>query len=56
MRIALVCPYDVGAPGGVQQIVVELGRQLAAGNDEVLLVAPGEPTALLGVRFESVGG
>lgn len=55
MRIGLVCPYDLGEPGGVQQIVVELGRQLSTGIDEVVVVAPGEPVGSLGVSFESVG-
>lgn len=41
MRIALVSPYDPGRPGGVQQVVRELADRLAAGGDEVTVVAPG---------------
>lgn len=42
MRVALVCPYDLGAPGGVQHVVVELAARLAAGGDEAVVVAVGE--------------
>lgn len=41
MRIGLVCPYDMGAPGGVQQIVHELGEHLRRLGDEVVVVAAG---------------
>lgn len=42
MRLALVCPYDIGAPGGVQQVCLELARTLRLGGDDVRLLAPGE--------------
>ncbi len=41
MRIGLVCPYDLGRPGGVQQQVLDLGRKLAAGGDDVTVIGPG---------------
>ncbi len=47
MRIGLVCPYDMGSPGGVQQLVTELADQLRAAGDEVVLVAGGS-TSFLG--------
>lgn len=56
MRIALVCPYDLSKPGGVQQIVLELARQLQDTGDEVVVVAPGEPSTDPGVPVFSVGG
>lgn len=41
MRVGLVCPYDMGAPGGVQQLVHELGDHLRQAGDEVVVVAGG---------------
>ncbi|HEY5685406.1 MAG TPA: glycosyltransferase family 4 protein [Acidimicrobiia bacterium] len=41
MKIALVCPYDLGRPGGVQQQVVELCRRLTEAGHEAWAVAPG---------------
>jgi phosphatidyl-myo-inositol alpha-mannosyltransferase len=41
VRIGLVCPYDLGRPGGVQQQVLDLGRKLAAGGDDVTVIGPG---------------
>ena len=41
MRVGLVCPYDLGRPGGVQQQVLDLGRKLAAEGDEVTVLGPG---------------
>ena len=41
MRIGLVCPYDLGRPGGVQQQVLDLGRKLAAEGDDVTVLGPG---------------
>lgn len=55
MRVGLVCPYDLSKPGGVQQVVIELGRHLQAGGDEVLVVAPGEPVGESGLAIRSVG-
>lgn len=41
MKVGLVCPYDMGAPGGVQQLVHELGEHLRQAGDEVVVVAAG---------------
>lgn len=46
MRVGLVCPYDMDAPGGVQQLVTELAGQLRASGEEVVLVGAGAPVAL----------
>ena len=43
MRIALVSPYDLGVPGGVQSHVVHLAAALRELGDQVDLVAPGRP-------------
>ncbi|MFN0090390.1 MAG: glycosyltransferase family 4 protein [Acidimicrobiales bacterium] len=40
MRIALVCPYSLTLPGGVQGQVLGLGRALRAGGHEVRVLAP----------------
>ncbi|HVC25059.1 MAG TPA: glycosyltransferase family 4 protein [Acidimicrobiales bacterium] len=40
MRVALVCPYDLAAPGGVQGQVTGLARALAELGCEVIVVAP----------------
>ncbi|HKI40260.1 MAG TPA: glycosyltransferase family 4 protein [Mycobacterium sp.] len=42
MRIGLVCPYSLSAPGGVQQQVLGLARALERQGHEVSIVAPGE--------------
>ena len=41
MRVALVCPYDLDAPGGVQVHVAELAAQLVDRGHEVELLGPG---------------
>lgn len=41
MRVAVVCPYDLGAPGGVQAQVVGLVRFLLAAGEDAWVVAPG---------------
>lgn len=41
MRIALVSPYDLGVPGGVQSHVRALATALSLAGDEVLVVGPG---------------
>jgi phosphatidylinositol alpha-mannosyltransferase len=48
VRVALVAPYDLGIPGGVQGQVVGLARALAAAGEQVLVVAPGRPASWLG--------
>jgi phosphatidyl-myo-inositol alpha-mannosyltransferase len=40
MRVALACPYDWDAPGGVQVHVRELGERLRRRGHEVLVVTP----------------
>lgn len=41
MRVALVSPYDMDAPGGVQEHVQHLATALRRQGDEVTVVAPG---------------
>lgn len=41
MRVGIVCPYDLGEPGGVQQLTTELVRHLEAGGDSAVLIGPG---------------
>lgn len=41
MRIGLICPYDLGRPGGVQQQVLDIGRLLAADGETVTMIGPG---------------
>lgn len=41
MRVGLVCPYDLGAHGGVQDQVIRLRRWLRDAGHEVVLVGPG---------------
>lgn len=40
LRVAIVCPYDMTVPGGVQGHVRHLAAELRARGDEVLVVAP----------------
>lgn len=42
MRVGLVCPYSLQAPGGVQNHVLGLARYLAGQGVEVSVLAPGE--------------
>lgn len=44
MRVALVAPYDLAVPGGVQAQVLGLARALSTAGDQVLVVAPGHPS------------
>ena len=55
MRVGLVCPYDLGRPGGVQQIVLDLARHLVNGGDDVVVVGPGDLPLDAGLDFRSVG-
>jgi phosphatidylinositol alpha-mannosyltransferase len=43
VRIALVCPYDLRRPGGVQQVVLDLAARLRAEGDDAWVVGPGAP-------------
>lgn len=40
MRIALVCPYSLAVPGGVQNQVAGLASALARSGDDVTVIAP----------------
>ena len=42
MKIAVVCPYDLGLPGGVQQLTIELVDHLRDAGHDAWLVGPGE--------------
>lgn len=42
MRVGIVCPYDIGSPGGVQQLTGELATHLRASGDEVVFVGAGK--------------
>jgi phosphatidyl-myo-inositol alpha-mannosyltransferase len=41
MKVGIVCPYDLSAPGGVQQLSIELKGRLERAGDEVVLAGPG---------------
>ena len=41
LRVAIVSPYDIDVPGGVQSHVVQLADELRRGGDDVHVVAPG---------------
>ncbi len=45
MRVAMVSPYDLSVPGGVQGQVRGLAGALRALGHEVLVIAPGPPVA-----------
>jgi phosphatidylinositol alpha-mannosyltransferase len=45
VRVLLACPYDWGAPGGVQVHVRELAAALRSRGHETLVLAPGRNTA-----------
>lgn len=49
MRLGLVCPYHLAAPGGVQAQVLGLAGRLAAAGEEVLVIGPGLPDGVAGV-------
>ncbi len=55
MRIGLVCPYDLGVPGGVQQIVLDLATHLRDLGDDVAVVGPGTLPQDLDLDFRPVG-
>lgn len=47
MKVAVVCPYDLGLAGGVQQLTIELVDRLGRSGHDAWLVGPGH---LAGVR------
>ena len=55
MRVALVSPYDLGVPGGVQSHVANLAGALRTGGDEVVIVAPGDGRGPFG-GYAGTGG
>lgn len=57
MRVAVVCPYSLAAPGGVQSHVLALGRALHALGLDAAVVAPtdGAQTEAFGVPVHSLG-
>lgn len=52
MRVAVVCPYDLGVPGGVQDQAIRLVRWLSGAGADAVLIGPGsrapEEAVLLG--------
>lgn len=58
MRVAVVCPYSLGVPGGVQTHVLALGRALRGLGIDATVVAPtdGRLESDPGVPVRSVGG
>jgi len=42
VRVAVVCPYDLGAPGGVQDQATRLVRWLGSAGHDAVLIGPGE--------------
>jgi phosphatidylinositol alpha-mannosyltransferase len=42
MKVGLVCPYDLGAAGGVQDQVLRLARWLTESGMDVKVIGPGE--------------
>lgn len=42
MKVGVVCPYDLSAPGGVQQLAFELTEQLRGAGHEAVLVGAGK--------------
>lgn len=57
MRVALVCPYDLDVPGGVQAHVLQLATALEARGDRVTVVGPGSGADQTpgGIRRRPVG-
>lgn len=42
MRVGIVCPYDLGEHGGVQQVTTELAKHLQASGDSAVLIGAGK--------------
>lgn len=42
VKVAVVCPYDLSAPGGVQQLTTELADHLRGQGHQVILVGAGK--------------
>ena len=54
MKVGLVCPYDIGKPGGVQQLTGELATQLRDRDIDVLFVGAGSTWFHGGPGLDSV--
>ena len=48
MRVAIVCPYSLAVPGGVQQQVLGLAAALGRAGEDVTVLAPTGPAAYRG--------
>ena len=55
MKVGLVSPYDLGLPGGVQDVVLGLARYLDSQGGDVVVVGPGQPVEDPGVEVRSLG-
>lgn len=55
MRIALVCPYDLYRPGGVQSHIAGLGNALVARGHAVEIIAPSQEGVVAGLPVISCG-
>ncbi len=55
MKLALVCPYDLSRPGGVQDVVLGLASAMRRLGDEVVVVGPGVQEPETDVPVELVG-
>ena len=55
MRIALVCPYDLFRPGGVQSHIAGLGNALVARGHTVEIIAPNPDSEFAGLPVVSCG-
>ncbi len=57
MRVALLCPYSLDAPGGVATHVLGLAAWLVSRGDEVTVIAPGTgtPSVRDGIALHLVG-
>ena len=55
MRVALVCPYDLGRPGGVRSHIIGLGHALAARGHAIEIVAPSPATTIEGLPVIQCG-
>lgn len=49
MKVAVVCPYDLSLPGGVQQVAIELVDRLRELDHDAWLVGPGDRVGARGV-------
>lgn len=56
MRIGLVCPYSLDAPGGVQQHVRDLAEHLIELGHQVSVLAPADDDTPVPGYVESAGG